>query len=203
MPGTRTPAGRGPLDLLPALGILTADVTLACLFSDLDGTPALRTGHHDLPEALNVVVDGKFARMISPLPALAALPTPGSRRCLHAMELLHQLVRQTISRYRLTSQGGGLLRTMMAAHDEGRGFSDQELHDQIITLLLGGTETTAVLLAWIFHLLDQNPGTAGRLHAEVDEVLGGRPVTSADLGRLTHTRNIVAEGLRLYSRPGC
>ena len=36
------------------------------------------------------------------------------------------------------------------------------------------------------------------MHAEVDEVLGGRPVTVDDIGRLTYVRQVVDEVLRLY-----
>jgi cytochrome P450 family 135 len=52
---------------------------------------------------------------------------------------------------------GHLLR---ARDEEGRGLSDDELRDQLMTLLVAGHETTATSLAWSFELLLRRPGLA-------------------------------------------
>ena len=48
-------------------------------------------------------------------------------------------------------------------------MDDQEIRDQLITLLLAGHETTATALAWTVDLLLRTPATLERLTAEVDE----------------------------------
>lgn len=50
-----------------------------------------------------------------------------------------------------------VLSQMMAADNEGDKLTDAELHDQLITLLLAGHETTATALAWSFHELARDP----------------------------------------------
>ena len=89
---------------------------------------------------------------------------------------------------------------LMAAQDAetGMGMSDTQLRDEAMTLFVAGHETTASHLAWTLWLLDQNREWRTQLIEEVETVLEGRTPTLADLGRLTVTRQIVDESLRLF-----
>src|SRR6202022_2125779 len=62
-----------------------------------------------------------------------------------------------------------LSQLMAARFEDGTAMSDQELRDQLITLLLPGHETTATALAWTFDLLLRSPAALSRLTTEVDE----------------------------------
>ena len=48
------------------------------------------------------------------------------------------------------------------------GLTDEELRDQMITLLVAGHETTATALAWVFHYMLENPSLLATLRAELD-----------------------------------
>lgn len=63
-----------------------------------------------------------------------------------------------------------LLGMLLSARDEetGLGMSDQQVRDEVITLLFAGHETTAVALTWTWYLLSQYPEVERRLHAELD-----------------------------------
>ncbi len=77
--------------------------------------------------------------------------------------------------------------------------SDREgMRDELITLLLAGHETTASTLGWAFHLIDEHPLVAERLHEEAVSVLGDRLPGHEDLRRLTYTVAVVEEVMRLY-----
>jgi cytochrome P450 len=93
-----------------------------------------------------------------------------------------------------------LLGMLMQARDAdtGRGMTDEELHNEIGTMMFAGHETTATALTWTFYLLSQNPDVERRLHAEVDEALGGRMPTIEDLPHLPYARRVIDEALRLY-----
>ena len=55
-----------------------------------------------------------------------------------------------------------------ARHEDGSPMSDQELRDELVTLLVAGHETTASSLAWMFSQLVQHPAILERLTEEID-----------------------------------
>jgi enediyne biosynthesis protein E7 len=87
---------------------------------------------------------------------------------------------------------------MAEREGEGEGFSDDELRDQVMTILLAGHETTASSLAWTLYLLDRNPSVWVQVCAEVERVMGGAVPTEECLPRLVYTRMVYQESLRLY-----
>lgn len=93
-----------------------------------------------------------------------------------------------------------LLARLIAARDEqtGGGMSAQEVRDHVITIFLAGHETTAMAMTWTWFLLSQHPHVESKLHAELDSVLGGRAPTHEDLSKLTYTRMVVEESMRIY-----
>ena len=86
---------------------------------------------------------------------------------------------------------------MDAARDPetGAAFTDEQLGDQVATMILAGHETTATALFWSLYLLALDPATQEELAAEVK----GASVNGAlDLDRLKFTRAVVDETMRLY-----
>jgi cytochrome P450 len=62
---------------------------------------------------------------------------------------------------------------MVAAVDEHRrGFSDEVIMSNLLTMVLAGEDTTAFSLAWTIHLLADNPTWAEEARREGDNVLG-------------------------------
>jgi cytochrome P450 len=83
----------------------------------------------------------------------------------------------------------------LAGQDEG--LSQQDLRDELLTLLLAGHETTAGTLTWAWWFLDRHPAVAERLRAEVMRVLGDREPSYDDVAALPFTTAVVSETLRL------
>lgn len=93
-----------------------------------------------------------------------------------------------------------LLTRLVAAKDpeDGAGLSAQEVRDEVITIFEAGHETTAVAMTFTWYLLSQHPQIEARLHAELDEVLAGRPASATDVQNLPYTRQVLEEAMRLY-----
>lgn len=159
----------------------------------------------DLTDRIGAAVDEVLSyartRFSSLLGPFVQPPTVQRARFRRAVADLDDLVR-TIIRERSAADdpGDDLLGMLMRARDEetGQGLTEDELRDEILTLVLAGHETTAHALAWTIWLLDRHQPAARRLVHEVDEVVGDREVTTDDLGRLTWTEAVLDEGMRLY-----
>ena len=193
-------AGR-QVDISAAMLALSTRVVSRLLFSDsLDtGTAA------EVRQSLAAIVRGLFVRTIVPVDALFRVPTPANRRYRRAVERIHAIIDAAIAERHRGVPRDDLLGTLLqAAHGDGAGpaVTSQEVHDQLVSLLLAGSESTALCLASAFSLLAQNPEAERLLHAEVDAVLAGRQRPGPDdLPRLVHTRAVVTETLR-HSPPG-
>lgn len=113
-----------------------------------------------------------------------------------ALAALHQLVDDIVDQRRAnpSEDRGDVVSALLAAAREPDGLTEAEVHDNVVTLLMAGHETTATALAWTLHLLGGHPEVQDRLHAEVDQ-LAGLP-TSDDLPKLTYTRAVVTEAVR-------
>jgi cytochrome P450 len=130
---------------------------------------------------------------------LERLPLPIHRRFYRARDAIDAVIYRIIEEHRRRgADQGDLLSTLLEAHDEEGSMSDQQLRDEMTTLLLAGHETTANALSWTWYLLSQHPDVAGRLHAEIDRVLGTRLPTAEDFPQLSYTEWVLAESMRLY-----
>jgi cytochrome P450 family 110 len=154
------------LDMLPALQRVTLDIIVRITLGDAPGMREvvarfLEAGTSPLATALlwatpRTRIDALVYRPVRERAFGAWLPWAHVVQAQDAMdELIH---REIAARRRAPEQGAtDLLSLLMAARDdEGQGMSDEELRDQIVTLLLAGHETTATTLAWtVAHLLEQ------------------------------------------------
>lgn len=93
--------------------------------------------------------------------------------------------------------GNDILSLMLSATDsEGQSMSDEQLKDEIITLLSAGHETTANGLAWGFYWLVKNPSIKEKLLQEIDSL--GKNPAPIEIARLPYLTAVCQEILRLY-----
>ncbi|HEY4899709.1 MAG TPA: cytochrome P450 [Terriglobales bacterium] len=127
------------------------------------------------------------------------LPTLKRWRYLRGVRALDEIVYSIIRERRATGMGDDLLSDLLRAQDiDGSFMTDQQIRDEVMTMLLAGHETTALALSWAWFLLASHPDAQAKLQDEVDRVLTGRLPTAADVGQLTYTNDVVRETMRLY-----
>jgi cytochrome P450 family 135 len=88
-------------------------------------------------------------------------------RYLEARRHLDDLLSEEIERHR-AAPGDDVLSLLLASrHEDGTAPTEEELRDQLMTLLAAGHETSANALAWTLDLLFHNRHVAERLQAEL------------------------------------
>jgi cytochrome P450 len=184
-----------PLDVAAEMMRLTLQIVGQALFS-IDLSDETET----VGQAFTALTASISDYIFNPFPPLG-FPTPRNRRIQQSIRMLDAVVQDIITEHRrLSVDKGDLLSMLLLARDEetGEGMNDRQVRDEVMTLLLAGHETTSNALTWTWYLLSQHPDAESRLHAELEQVLGGRIPTVEDLPGLLSTRMVLEETLRLY-----
>lgn len=79
--------------------------------------------------------------------------------------------------------------------ETGATFSEEQLRDEVATMILAGHETTATALFWALYLLALDPATQEEVAGEAKRAAARGAL---DLEWLTFTRAVIDEGMRLY-----
>src|ERR1700730_4082360 len=133
---------------------------------------------------------------------LVNLPLPRAQRLQRAVTELDTVLYRTMNeRRRADPEPADLLSAMFEIRDSGahgEALTDEQIRDEVLTLIMAGHETIGTALSWTWYLLSQHPDVDERMHAEIAAVLDNRLPTSEDLNQLTYVRRVFSEALRLY-----
>ena len=95
---------------------------------------------------------------------------------------VHELVRSEIARARRSGTGeeGSIVELLLLARDEGgAGLSDEEIQDELLTMVVTGHETTATAMAWAITWLGRHPHALARLRGELSSMPSRDPLSVA------------------------
>ncbi len=177
---------------------LTLDVAAeAFLGTQLNGR------QETLLENLGIVLDEFIVQADQCFLVPSWVPTRSNRAIRRAVKTILTIVDDIIQERGAEVANGAtgskdLLSVLLEAQRSGVPISDKLIRDEATTFLLGGHETTAIALAWVWHFLVQHPEVERRLAEHLETELQGRPVSFEDLPRLTYLEQVVKESMRLY-----
>ena len=143
-----------PLDVAAEMLRLTLRIAGQALFN-ID----LSDESHTVGQAVATVNKLLSEYLTAPFPPLS-IPTPRSRRLQAARRTLDQVVHDIIvQRRQQHADTGDLLSMLLLTRDEatGQGMNEQQIRDEVMTLLIAGHETVATALIWTWYLLSQHP----------------------------------------------
>jgi cytochrome P450 len=195
------PAGQ-PYAVRPAMQRITLEVIIRTVFGVQDDARRERM-RAALGAALEWGTNPRRMAMLAVLgPRRLARSNLFARVRAPADELIYEEIRQRRGATDLEERDDVLSLLLQARHEDGSPMSDEELRDELMTLLVAGHETTASSLAWAVERLVRNPGVLERLRDEVasddneyvdavcKETLRLRPILALVLRRLTEPMEI-------------
>ncbi|MCW1887365.1 cytochrome P450 [Luteolibacter flavescens] len=186
------------VDLVQPLSRLTLDIISRAMFSS-DSQGMAR----DVSDHIATLNEWALRALRHPWMLLLPrkLPLPffsDMQRSLAELErIVHDLIRE---RREHPGDHDDLLSMLLAAceEDSGRGMSDAQLRDEVMTMYVAGHETTANAMAWILYLVSSHPEIEKRLHDEIDAHFPEGELRLEDLASFPYVRQVIDESLRLY-----
>ena len=183
------PVGQ-PFALAPRMQAITLDVIMAGIFG-IEGSPARGTPERGLRTATKNLV-AFSTQPIAQVGELMNLGQEEARGPLRvAMAILDRPTYAVIAQRRQASdldERNDILSLLLRAETEdGETLSDQEVRDELLTLVLAGHETTANSLAWIWERLVRTPDAYDRL----------RDAVRSDEDADDHVEAVITEGMRV------
>ncbi|MFD0900356.1 cytochrome P450 [Actinomadura sediminis] len=188
--------GRGAVDVLEEMTALTLGVLGRTLLdTDLGASSSIG-------EAFEAVQDQAMFEMVSLSTVPMWVPLPRQLRFRRARAELRRVVDRLVAERGAepSAEADDVVSRLLASvrAEADPAVAGRRVHDELVTLLLAGHETTASTLGWSLYLIDRHPEVRRRLHEEAVGVLGDRLPEYDDLHRLTYTATVVQEAMRLY-----
>jgi len=185
----RWPTGQ-PFALRPSMQSITLDVIVRVVFG-VDGSAR----RDDLRRRIVAVTRiGRNPFLLFATRDRKLGPAAPWARFIRARDALRAALEGEIRDRRgvpdLEQRSDVLSQLLLARDDEGRAMTDDEVRDELVTLLFAGHETTATSLAWAFDLLLHDPRALGRLVAELAG--GGSEYLDATIKETLRVRPVVA-----------
>lgn len=183
---------RQPFDIAVAMENLTLEIVGRTLFHDEFGKASLAI------RRWTKIIDHYTSK--PPLPVIRSVwfPSRLNRRLRSTLGEFNAFIQSMIDRRRSSNLPPDLLSLLCAPADSDSHLNDEEIRDEVLGMIVGGHETSAVAMTWIWYELCQNPAAERRLWDEIDSVVGDRQIQFEDLPNLVYTRMIIDETLRLH-----
>jgi cytochrome P450 len=141
-------------------------------------------------------------------PKYLDVPLSPFRKFLRRRAELARALREVVATRRAAGGAGtDILSLLLAARDEdGRPMSEEELVDELITMLAAGHETTATALSWMFACVLEHPAVEARLRDEIagasdPDAVAALPYLDAVIKETLRLRPIVPDVVRRIERP--
>lgn len=187
-----------PIDFAPLLSQLTLDIISRAMFSsDVQNAAA------DVSRHIAILNEYALTMLRHPWMFLLprSIPLPFTSEPVNSLKSMNRIVHGIIqSRRQQPDTRDDLLAMLLTACEEetGRGMTDAQLRDEVMTIFVAGHETTANAMAWLMYLVAINPEVERRMLAEIDAQWPAEGLSLQNISRFAYVRQVIDESLRVY-----
>jgi cytochrome P450 family 110 len=194
-----------PVEMLEEMKTITLQVILSTVFGVAQGE-----NYDKIKQVLvgfvsnaTTAVSYALSSLVSPSAEIKDLPMGKSflKERQKVDDLLYAEIaerRQAVARNDSYAQSEDILTMLINVRDEeGNALSDEELRDELMTMLLAGHDSSAATLAWAFYYIHTNSAVLEKLRSEIDAL--GNAADPMDIFKLPYLSAVCSESLRLRS----
>jgi cytochrome P450 family 110 len=189
-----------PFSVRDAMQAITLRVIMQAVFGLYEGARA-----QELEQLLGIMLDEggrspwRAVQLYFPILQKDFGPQSSWGKFLRRRKRVHQLLNEEIQerREKPDSSRIDVLSLLMEARDEvDQPMTDEELRDELMTLLTAGHETTATALTWALYWIHKLPPVREKLFAELDSL--GENSDASTVFKLPYLNAVCSETLRIY-----
>lgn len=195
------------LDMLDLFTSYTIDVLVA-LTLGYDPN-SLERGDSDLQLHFKRLVKMIIRRFSAPVPYWRRFKLPADRALERSLVEIYRAMESSLERTKARLEAEpehyeaprNVLEALLATQKADPSFTDEKILSNLISLLIGGEDTTTATLGWTIFLLGSNPDAQERLVAETAEVLGEANIAAdcETAEQLAYTEAVLRESMRMKS----
>lgn len=191
--------GRMPMRMQKQTQAITLEVILRTVFG-------MQQGREKRTESLRTCLVETLSMLDNPLSIVKEFqrdlgPWSPWRRFLNLRTRMRGLIMDEIAERREAGRGDRddvLSLLLEATHEDDSPMSDEEIRDELVTMLVAGHETTATGLSWTFHRLSKHLDVLRRVQDELVSVYPDGRVTPENLAKLEYLDAVAKETLRVH-----
>ena len=184
------------LDIHEQMQRVTLQVILRSLFSG-----EAKRESETLFDCFSILSGFCIKRFFNPFPLPLSLAYLAQPRVRNAHRMLEELLKSLIANRRASGDRPSDLLTMFIEAEDAETaerMTDEEIRDELMTVLFAGFDTTSFGLTMTLWLLAQNADAAESLRKEAQETINGDIPTEEESQQLHGIRNAFQEAMRIY-----
>jgi cytochrome P450 len=180
-------------DLAPEMTKFTLNVLMRSLFN-ADFDEHTETVYNELRSLLDITED----RIIHIIPRMGSSKKRQDEEFNRSLGNLESIVDELIQKSKNETQKQPDRNFIHALLESDMEFSDQDLRDHVISLMIAGHETTATALCWLFTLLETHPDAKSKVLNEIESHVNSNQLDLDTVEKLEYLHMVIQEALRIY-----